>query len=723
MARFEKGVRFGATSLLMAVGGVLPAPALGFSSGQSTPAPSPGSPGAVAANDGGAAEIIVTARRREERLLDVPMSISAFTGEDIAARGVGALTDLQASVPGLRIVDIGPGSQRIQLRGVSQYLGLPTVGNYIDEFSVNPESASGAAEIRLLDMERVEVLRGPQPALYGEGSMGGTIRYVTAAPDLDEFGGNLLGEISSIRGGEMGYRLEGVLNLPIATDVAGLRLAGTREEVGGWTDGALGRDLNDVEVTTLRGRLLIEPSPAFSISLLGLFHESEQQVKSYSGEDRVTEQVVPSPAEQRYYLGNLVLSYDAGPVTLLSSTGYLNQDGRSVDDSGPFYNDLFGAPLLRTAVTDTNSNFERWAQELRVTSNGAGPLRYLVGASYAEARSAGVIDGDGESLVPGLPASSLGVVFRQVSATRSQVWALFGSLSYDLSDRITLDVGGRYFNDRRSVDSTFTLIGLPVPPSVAADSASFDTFNPRVNLSFRTSSAGIIYLNAAKGFRSGGFNQVLDPATPPTFGPETLWTYEIGARQSILGNQLLVEAALYYSDYKDIQAVIIQPGGTVSATRNAGNADGFGFDLSLLARPARDLSISATLGYVDISYNTDSIDRNAGDPPDLVPDWTWSAAVDYTPRLSANVGLIAHVDIGFVDKAQITLRNLPQIAFSDSRVLVNARLGVSLSNIDLYAFASNLFDENRIVNPAFGAFFEPIRTRPRTVGLGARARF
>ena len=151
-----------------------------------------------------ASTIVVTANRRAEAISEVPIAISAITAEQFERRNALSLDDLQAAVPGLRLVDIGPGSQRIQLRGVSQYLGQATVGNYIDEFSVTNLGPQGVAEVQLLDLERVEVLRGPQPALYGESSMGGTIRYITARPDLDEFMGSVTGEVSTIQSGEEG---------------------------------------------------------------------------------------------------------------------------------------------------------------------------------------------------------------------------------------------------------------------------------------------------------------------------------------------------------------------------------------------------------------------------------------------------------------------------------------------------------------------------------------
>lgn len=677
----------------------------------------------------GSAEIIITAQKREERLRDIPISVTAVTASDIANRNVTSLDQLQATVPSLRLVDIGPGQQRIQLRGISQYLGLPTVGLYVDEFPINTYGPSGNAEVRLLDVERIEVLRGPQPALYGEGSMGGTIRYVTAKPDLTAFGGSGLAEISFPMSGETGYRVEGVVNAPLSTDTAALRIAATHEKEGGWVDGAPGKNLNGRDTTTARATLLVKASNAFTITAAGLYHESDQLYKSYSNATKGrTGQIVPSNARQRYWLGTLNMEYDAGPVTLLSATGYLDQTGRSVDDSGPFYNKLFGAPLLRTALTDARGGLTKFHQELRLISNGDGPIRYLLGASYTEGKNSGVTDGDGDSLVPGLPASALGVVFNQVSKTRSQIFAAFGSVSYTLGDKVTIDLGGRYFSDRRTADGTFTLVGFGPPQTDPTRTKTFDSFNPRVALSIKTGDSGIVYANVAKGFRSGGFNTNA-PGVPPTFAPEKLWSYEFGVKQSFLNNSLFVEAAVYYNDYNNVQTTVIVPGIPRGAILGSGKASGPGVDFSVRAKPSRDFAFAASLGYNRMRFDTNSTDKLKGDPLDLVPDWNWSASIDYTPQLSETIGLIVHADIGATDSGTIILRNIPPapglnaIERSEAREVANARLGVSFSKFEVYAFANNLFDTYKVVNPPFGAFFEPTYTKPRTIGLGVKGKF
>ena len=323
-------------------------------------------------------EIVVTATRREERLRDVPVAVSAFTGEDIVRRNVTSLDELQAAIPGIRLVDIGAGSQRIQLRGVSQYLGLPTVGNYIDEFSVSNLLADGAVEVQLIDLERVEVLRGPQPVLYGEGSMGGTIRYITADPDLSEVTGYGTAQVDFIKGGEAGYRTEGAISVPIVEDKVGLRISAARREIGGWIDGPLGEDVNGRRISTVRAKLLARPSERLEISLMGLFNDSDQDSISFSLDGENTAQRFLTPQEQEYRLGVAEIHYDLGPATLSSVTGYMSLEALNFRDTSDFTNVLFstfGIPVTLDQIENISiRDQKRWSQEVRLTSNGDGPF-------------------------------------------------------------------------------------------------------------------------------------------------------------------------------------------------------------------------------------------------------------------------------------------------------------------------------------------------------------
>jgi outer membrane receptor protein involved in Fe transport len=666
-------------------------------------------------------EIVVTAQKREERIAEVPIAITAITPEAMA--GATRLSDLQASVPSLRMVDIGPGSQRISLRGIAQYQGLPTVGNYLNEFSVNPQGASGGAEIPLMDLQRIEVLRGPQGALYGEGAMGGTIRYITARPDLDNFGGSVMAEVATPDGGELGWRAEGVLNAPIDPGRAALRIAVLQADSGGWIDGPNGDDLNGLESNAQRVSLLVEPNNQWSIAVMALHGSRSQDYKSYSFDGHNTTQIVPSLAEQEYNIGTLNISYDAGPFIIESLSGVLEMDNRSVDDSGPFYNELFGGPLLVTAISDSRNRSDRWSQEFRLTSDSAGPLRYIVGVSYSkdEVTSNQVGDAVEDPLFLPFPGCLLGVCFIVSGQNTSEVLAAYANFSYDFSSVLTLDAGGRYARDERSINSRFQIPDFAIDDT-STGSDTFNTFNPRLTLTYHPTEAGIFYASVAKGFRSGGFNDVTGPGVPPTFDPETLWTYELGTKQSFFNGALYMELSAYYNDYRDIQSNAIVPP-AFAAVLNSGQASGPGVDFLLRARPSENLSITASIGYNHMRFDTNATDKAEGDPLDLVPDWNGALAIDYTYPLSAGASLDAHLDVGYISDGTITLRQLPQIESSQSRTLANARVTLNLGNLELYGFVDNIGNTERIVNPSFGAFFEPIYTRPRTVGLGVRANF
>jgi iron complex outermembrane recepter protein len=673
-----------------------------------------------------ASTIVVTANRRSEIISEVPIAISAITAEDFKRRNALSLDDLQAAVPGLRLVDIGPGSQRIQLRGVSQYLGQATVGNYIDEFSVTNLGPQGVAEVQLLDLERVEVLRGPQPTLYGESSMGGTIRYITARPDLDEFFGSVTGEISTIKSGEEGYRAEGVINVPIAPGVAALRIAAQHRDIGGWVDSPVADDYNDRQITTIRGKLLVEPSPQISVSATVLYNESKQDNVGFSLDGLNTAQTTLTPGSQDYLLGYLEASYDFGAVELLSVTGYIDQNSFARRDIGPFFNTLFGFPAFTSVLSDADGNFERYSQELRLTSDSTGSFRYLFGGIYAEGKGTEL---SLSTYLPG-PIPAFGIFNdRLASRTNSQTVAIYGNLELDLAGWLTVEAGGRYFReklDQRGVTTLIDAIGPGVDQmTTLGDQATFDTFNPRVSITANFDGS-IIYASAAKGFRSGGFN--LAPQAPnPTFDPESLWTYEAGTKLSFLGGAAYIEAALYYQDYAKIQSTNVTPLGA-TAVFNSGAADGFGFDLALVLKPGETFQFTASLGHNDVSFTTTAVDKLAGDPLDLVPPYNISVAADWTPRVSDAFDLLVHADLNYVDEAAIILRQIGALGFepvapNDSRVLVNTRLGADFGAFEVYAFGTNLFNELKRVNPAFGSFVEPIFTQPRTIGLGVQASF
>lgn len=676
-------------------------------------------------------EIIVTAQKREQRLIDVPLSVTAMTGTELAERGVSNLLQAQYAVPGLTLSEFGPGQQRAQLRGVGTQggsQGLATVGFYLDEMPINIGAGAGL-DVRLLDMERVEVLRGPQPTLYGEGSMGGTIRYVTAKPDLNEFLGRVAGSWGSIEDGSETYRAEGMLNLPLVADKLALRLVAGHENLGGWIDTASRADVNEAKITTVRASLLFQPVDGLSVSLLALHQEQEQGYQNFASKDRTTTTVYPSRNDDRYDLANLVVSYDLGAVTLLSTTGYLKRKPNSGFDLTSYFVPVlegsFGVPpgFITSVGQSSSATTRMWTEEVRLTSNGDGPLRYTVGAYYRDPKT------EQQQITltaPGaLPFELLGGQLRN----ESEAWAVFGDVSYAFTDRLEVLVGARYFEDERSFDNTTTQFGFT---STEVRAAKFDTVNPRFNVSYKTSDDGIVFFNAAKGFRSGGINSFsagLGAQVEPTFGPEKLWSYEVGTKQQLLDRRLLLEASVYYNEWDDFQAQTVVPGSVIAIFANSGKASGPGADLSLTLRPIKELTLSATVGYTDMEYDTNSPDRYKGDTMDMVAPWTWSTSLGYERPLAGDMTFIARADYLHTDGYELTLRNFifppgtSPFHQTDKRDVINARVGVNFGTFAAYLFVDNLSDDGGTLYPPVGTVLEPILSQPRTVGIELRADF
>jgi outer membrane receptor protein involved in Fe transport len=279
-------------------------------------------------------EVIVTAQKREQRLVDVPVAITALGGEEIAQKGLLNIQDIAFAVPGMALREDGPGSYQIFMRGLSnQYGSDALVGVYLDEAPVTL-SGFDQLDVRPVDLERVEVLKGPQGTLYGQGSVAGAIRYITKSPDLNEWGGSISAQESFISGGDSREVISGVLNAPIVTDKFGIRIAAHAEEGGGWQDQPEAgiKDGNNQDLRIVRTKMLWKPTDALSVQGMFLVHRNESQLGlGYEQPDRtVTVAVDPArrlvPKKFEYDLYNLDVKYDLGYAELLSSSTYIDHD-------------------------------------------------------------------------------------------------------------------------------------------------------------------------------------------------------------------------------------------------------------------------------------------------------------------------------------------------------------------------------------------------------------
>ncbi|RYE56906.1 MAG: hypothetical protein EOP18_03545, partial [Rhizobiaceae bacterium] len=590
-------------------------------------------------------DIIVTAQRYQQRLQDVPLSISAIGGDELRARGTTDLKDLQYSVPGLSTFEYGIGRQFVQLRGMATTIGSSTVGVYLDETPLGLDTQGDPMNVRLYDMERVEVLRGPQATLYGQGSMGGTIRYIPAAPQLDAVGGSFEGEYSQTRYGDSNYKAVGVLNLPIATDKLGVRLVAGYERIGGFIDNvATGeKDVNSADIYTVRGTLLANPSERLSLSLMGVYQKSKQDSQDF-GVGYQTGALVPEPNNDRYTLIQGKVRYDLDFAELSASASYIDRHNEGVSDVSGLYVPflaLLGLPpgfIDRVGLSNV-SDFRIYNSEVRLASESEGLFGWQIGALYRDSKSHSI----GQAFTA--PNDAPFEISSSDVLIRNRSYALYGEVSYALTPKLTAIAGLRYFNEHKTADIDSTSFGSS---SIDIGDETFDSLNPRFNLSYEFSPSSMIYANVAKGFRSGGFNAtsagmgIID--IPPTYDSDEIWTYELGTKHQLWGGKLTLDASVYRNEWSKVQSYTFVPGTAFAAITNSGHVQGWGVDLSAMARPSRYLTLTATYGWNNLKFDKATVDKAVGDPVDGAVRESWSASFDYRPALTDRVTGIFRID-------------------------------------------------------------------------------
>jgi len=669
----------------------------------------------------GQTEIVVTAQKRTQALIDVPLSISAVSNAEIAKRGASTINDLQYSVPGLSMTEFSPGQTRVQMRGVSVYSGLPTVGVYLDEMPLNLELNQTGQDVRLLDISRVEVLRGPQGTLYGQGAVSGTIRYITNDVKLDRTEGMVGGEVGMIDGGGTNWKIDGVANTPIVTDRIGLRLAGSFQQFGGWIDNpVLGeKNYNSGHAFSVRGKLAVKLTDDFKITFMAQHQNLDLGAQNLSNDDKQVFDVAPAPYKSKATMLNATATYDLGDVQLLSSTGYLKRRDDLIQDFSatfkPFLPLLGITDPVDSIVAKRLNNNKIFTQELRLASQGNGPLNWTIGGFYRNSRTSTATD---TTVTPNILPPS--IVLYRIAGTEpdnSKSWAVFGEASYKLLDSLTVLAGLRYFEDRRHQDTTSTVFNSPANDR---GSAKFDTLNPRFNISWQPTDDVNLYTNVAKGFRSGGFNLTSASGgfgtVPQTYDPDSIWTYEVGGKFRSADRKFSAEFALYRNEWSGVQTTTNIPGLPTSFTTNAGKISGWGVDGNLSYSPVSPLTFTLTGGWNNMEYKSNSAEHFAGDRVDYVPRFTGSASAEYRFDVAALPSFV-RVDYQHAQAFQVFIRNFQAApARSDEQNILNARVGVEGESWSASVFAKNILNRDSIVYPSFASLVYDGRLEPRVIG-------
>jgi len=659
-------------------------------------------------------EIVVTAQKREERLIDVPISISAFTDSFLRDTGSRQLSDFLQTAPGVGIIDNGSGVQTIQIRGINSTYGDAPVGYYLDELPFSLIGNTQVPDVRTYDLQRVEVLRGPQGTLYGDGSIGGTIRILTHDPDLSAFHGGAVVIGGDTTGGNGTYAIKGMLNAPIKDDVAGLRFVASHEDFGGWIDNTSTGKLRENErvIDNYRGKFRWMPTDRLDMVFSAWHTEQDATGNSSSTKDGT----FPYPADQTntdYDLYSATIRYAFDAFDLVSATSQMDYHGKQL---------TYVAGLF--AFTD-DSQQDVLSQELRLTSKGDGMFRWTAGLFYRD------MDRHTQAELPDFQ------YFQNLKLT-SQSYAVFGEGTLSLLDhRLDLTLGVRYFSDdreyRENIDPTLLEIIQSIDPSYnGIVKTTSDDFSPRFNVSYKLTEDWMVYGNVAKGFRTGqpqpaislGLAILNGVSVPTGVDPETLWSYEVGTKGMFDGGRLMLEAAAYYNDWKDLQVPVVVAQG-VRALVNGGTARSEGIELSLTYLPIDALTLQLSAGYVDAKFTQDvaGINIQDGDKIPNVPETTVSASAAYRWPMMDGVNGFARIGAQYVSERTDTINlSLP----SDSTTITDLRVGMEGRHLAGYIYVDNLTNENGAIEPypdPPGLAGPTTRHRPRSYGIEVKADF
>ncbi len=638
-------------------------------------------------------EVIVTASKRDQRLVDVPMAVTALSGRDLVERNLLQIEDFAAQTPGLVVQQATNRATRVILRGLNSGGAGATVATLIDEASLSYSSSTsnGAIDIANLDtydLNRIEVLRGPQGTLYGAAAEGGLIKYVTNAPLLDQFEGDAEFGLESVAHGDTGYTGRGMLNMPFADGKAALRITGFYKDVAGYIDNPLvgEKDLNGGERYGGRVQLLLQPNEDFSIRLMALMQDqnfddpglvelvgaaltpgtrSPQELKVANGGNPTWNSFYPGVSDNETRLYSAVLDWSTDRVDIISATSYgeINSTFRSdisflevapgftyTEAFSPFFSDE-----LVSLYGDQSNDLSKFNQEFRFSSPEAIALGgigfdWQLGAFYSDEditfnQFYDAVDTDtGEVLLttifgPPLPlgGSELPASYKETSG--------FGEVVLHFTEQFDVAVGGRYSKNKQvsQVTSYAGLINAPFDIVNPVVKTSEDKFTWSVAPSYHLTDDKLVYGRIATGYRPGG-PSLLIPGAPPDFplsySSDSTVNYEIGSKGTAAGGRFSYDFAAFYIDWTDIQILSqytsTTSGQTFNITGNAGEARSKGLEWNFSWTLAEGLVLSDNGAYVsaELTESAPGLGGVKGDQLPLVPDWTNTLNLDYSTDIS-----------------------------------------------------------------------------------------
>lgn len=677
----------------------------------------------ASADDGFALEeIVVTATKRASSIQDVPFSINAQTAQDIQRSGAKSLEDLARSVAGLQIQNLGPGQSQVAIRGVSagqivrdQPGVKEQVGVYLDESVISLSLFT--PDLDLYDLNRVETLRGPQGTLFGSGSIGGTIRYITNQPNLEDFEGSFEADLNMVNGGGEGGSVKGMVNVPLSEGFA-VRAVAYHTEYPGYidalrNDGSTTENVNSGSRTGGRIAFTFQPSDNVTFTPRVIYQEidtdgfNRQEVfnlyaNPFTDASATNGRAPVTFDERQQFLlldegfedetliadATLQISFDGADLT--SVTSYTDRDILVSRDASALTGSVsvdLGYPneavLLPSNLRDT-TQVESFTQELRLSSNGDGPFQWVFGGFYSDTDRfyrqflptpgydafTDQVLGAGTAAATSMGVGPVDSPFYSELPYSIEQTAIFGEATFDISDRFHVTAGGRYYD--YSEERLVTQVGLFGNGVVdQLDKTSANGFTPRVLASYDVSDTVTVNAQVSKGFRLGGVNDPLNTALCnaqdlqvfggfQSYEDETLWNYEAGIKVNT--GKVSFNAAAFYTDISNLQVTLDAGSCSSRISFNVPEAHTMGLEAELKARPTENFEFTFAGSLIEAEFDSTVLDSNGavlggvreGNRLPSVPEFQFGTTATYFfPFEIAGDGSEAYISATFQHRGTI----------------------------------------------------------------------
>jgi iron complex outermembrane receptor protein len=690
-------------------------------------------------------EVIVTAEHREQRLLDVPAAISVLSSSSLEAKNALDFRDYLTTVPGVNFTQGNIGQMRVAIRGISDGVSSydPLTGIYIDEAPVT-EGYAPTLDPDIYDLERVEVLKGPQGTLYGAGSMGGTVRIITKKPVLNTYQASADATVSDTEGGGVNERVDLAVNVPILEDRMALRLSGGYRHDAGWIDDIKRHveDANDVDKRNFHGQLLLRPDENTSVILSLLYQKAKAGQPDWEDiglGDYQTARAYSAYTDIEAKLYSLTIQHDTDWMSVSSATNYVRKNTGGGADFTSTVRGLLAAlshitlgPSEGVGLLNRDA-FDGFTQEVRLASRGKHVLDWTLGGfySYDETNFGQAVD---FSAAPSTQGVVTGPGFLQSAQTYStkQV-AGFGELTYNITDRIAATGGGRVFN----VLQQTTVVGSGILNGGNTQSQAQANNSSQIGkfaLKYQPSADNMLYAQAAQGYRNGvPTGATLPPVClpqaaalgyttiPQLVRPDSLWNYEIGSKNRLMQGRATINVAAFYIDWKDIQSSVSLPcGGGFSI--NGGRAVSEGGEFEGTVQPLEGLTLTGSATYVD-AYLSSPAPGVRANPGDRLPDtskWSANASAQYETRVTNTLNGFIRGEANYVGDRWNNFRAIgaPRAVLMDPYTTLTLRLGLSHDNWTAALFGTNLTNRHVVLLNS-GTTYREVAA-PRTIGLNVR---